>query len=101
MNLEKMQNAEKLKLCRRYYFGGFLALPFLWAVNAVWFVREAFFKPHFEEQAEMRKYVIRSTIGAVVWVAGIIAWNVIFQLNRASWGEVADRISYVIPTGIP
>ena len=21
MNLEKMQNAEKLKLCRRYYFG--------------------------------------------------------------------------------
>lgn len=30
-------------------------LPFLWAVNAVWFAKEAFSAPHYDEQKEIRR----------------------------------------------
>ncbi|KFM72160.1 Gamma-secretase subunit PEN-2, partial [Stegodyphus mimosarum] len=82
MDLRKMKNEEKLILCRRYYTGGFFLLPFLWFVNAVWFFNEAFRKSHYEEQKMIRTYVIRSAIGAFIWLAGLIAWIVVFQLNR-------------------
>lgn len=37
------------------FTAGFAFLPFLWAINAVWFFSDAFKKPHFEEQAQIRK----------------------------------------------
>lgn len=43
--------------------------------------------------------VILSGIGGVVWIAILTAWIIIFQTHRASWGETADRISFIIPTG--
>jgi presenilin enhancer 2 len=39
-------------------------------------------------------------IGTLVWTAIIAGWIVIFQLNRVSWGETADAISFIIPRGI-
>lgn len=45
--------------------------------------------------------VIRSMIGTVIWIAIITTWVTIFQLYRADWGETADRISFIIPKGIP
>ncbi|XP_021001874.1 gamma-secretase subunit PEN-2 [Parasteatoda tepidariorum] len=101
MDLRKMKNDEKLSLCRWYYRGGFFFLPFLWFVNAIWFFNEAFRKSFYEEQRMIRAYVIRSAIGAAVWAAGLITWIVIFQLNRADWGEFADSLSFIIPVGIP
>ncbi|XP_023241106.1 gamma-secretase subunit PEN-2-like [Centruroides sculpturatus] len=101
MDLRKMKNDDKLKLCRGYYIGGYFMLPFLWFVNFVWFFGEAFRKPAFEEQKQIRTYVLRSGIGALVWAAALLAWIVVFQVNRADWGETADKISFIIPTGIP
>ncbi|XP_054718603.1 gamma-secretase subunit PEN-2-like [Uloborus diversus] len=101
MDLRKLKNEDKLNLCRWYYRGGFFFLPFLWFVNAVWFFNEAFRKSHYEEQKMIRTYVIRSAIGAIIWAAGLISWIVVFQLYRADWGEVADRLSFIIPVGIP
>lgn len=34
--------------------GGFALLPFLWLVNVVWFFREAFIKPTYAEQLQIR-----------------------------------------------
>lgn len=34
---------------------GFLFLPFLWAVNTVWFFKEAFFKAPYNEQKQIKK----------------------------------------------
>lgn len=99
MDLQKVSNDEKLKLCRKYFYGGFALLPFLWLVNTVWFFRDAFFKEEFEEQKELRKYVIRSAIGAFVWTVGVVIWISIYQLNRANWGELGDKISFLIPLG--
>ncbi|XP_076137336.1 gamma-secretase subunit PEN-2 isoform X2 [Alosa pseudoharengus] len=54
MNLERVPNEEKLSLCRKYYLGGFAFLPFLWLVNVVWFFREAFVKPTYNEQLQIK-----------------------------------------------
>uniref|UniRef100_A0A672GLE2 Gamma-secretase subunit PEN-2 n=1 Tax=Salarias fasciatus TaxID=181472 RepID=A0A672GLE2_SALFA len=54
MNLERLPNEEKLSLCRKYYLGGFAFLPFLWLVNVVWFFREAFMKPAYTEQLQIK-----------------------------------------------
>lgn len=45
--------------------------------------------------------VIRSGIGALVWMVIFISWTCVFQINRASWGELGDQLSFVIPRGIP
>ncbi|RUS78844.1 hypothetical protein EGW08_013386 [Elysia chlorotica] len=99
MDLRRVNNAEKLVMCRRYYLGGFLVLPFLWLINSVWFFKEAFMKPQYTEQAQIKSYVIRSMIGCVVWLAALITWITIFQLKRVDWGTVGDDLLIVIPHG--
>ncbi|KAK2910377.1 hypothetical protein Q8A73_008092 [Channa argus] len=87
MNLERLPNEEKLSLCRKYYLGGFAFLPFLWLVNVVWFFREAFIKPTYTEQLQIKTYVKRSAFGLLLWVAVLTTWITIFQHFRAEWGE--------------
>ncbi|KRY24013.1 RNA exonuclease 1 -like protein [Trichinella patagoniensis] len=56
MNLEKISDKDKLRLCRIYFYGGFGMLPLLWIVNSMWFFYQAFLrKPHFEEQPVHKK----------------------------------------------
>ncbi|XP_067634009.1 gamma-secretase subunit pen-2 [Eurosta solidaginis] len=99
MDISKATNANKLNLCQTYFRVGLACLPFVWAINVVWFFDEAFRVPSYPEQEKIRKYVIMSLIGAFLWTAIIISWVVIFQTNRAEWGEFADHISFVIPAG--
>lgn len=101
MNLERLPNEEKLSLCRKYYLGGFAFLPFLWLVNVVWFFREAFVKPAYTEQLQIKTYVKRSALGVLLWVTVLTTWITIFQHFRAEWGEVGDYLSFTIPLGIP
>ncbi|XP_014467936.1 PREDICTED: gamma-secretase subunit pen-2 [Dinoponera quadriceps] len=101
MDLAKVPNERKLYLCKWYFRVGFALLPFLWAVNAIWFWKEAFVEPSYEEQKQIKKYVILSAIGAAIWATALLAWTITFQTQRAAWGEFADAISYIIPTGIP
>eukprot|EP00794_Sanderia_malayensis_P017361 gene17362-19096_t len=101
MDLKKVSAEEKLKLCRKYFYGGFAFLPFLWLVNTIWFLKDAFFTEHFEEQKGLRKYVAGSAIGTLVWIVGLAVWITVFQLNRASWGPFGDAISILIPLGKP
>ncbi|KAK3096589.1 hypothetical protein FSP39_001516 [Pinctada imbricata] len=101
MDLARVKNADKLDLCRKYYLGGFALLPFLWLINSIWFFREAFLKPAYEQQPQIRTYVIRSMIGTTVWLAIIVTWVTVFQTHRVDWGVIADRISFIIPRGVP
>ena len=99
MDLKKTPDAEKVRLSRIYFMGGFAFLPFLWLVNTIWFFREAFFAETYEGQSEVRKYVIRSGIGTVIWIGGLTTWIIMYQWNRASWGELGDKLSFLIPLG--
>lgn len=101
MDINKLSNPNKLSLCKKYFIVGFALLPFMWAVNAVWFLQEAFFKPPYPEQKPMRKYVVLSGIGALVWLAGLVSWCVVFSQKRSEWGEIGDKLSFVIPKGVP
>lgn len=96
-----MPNDKKLYLCKWYFKVGFAFLPFLWTINAIWFFKEAFRKPKYEEQQQIKRYVIFSSIGSVIWGIIILSWVIAFQVNRASWGEFADNISFIIPLGVP
>jgi len=101
MDLSKVKDERKRELCKRYFFYGIACLPFLWAVNAVWFYKEAFTRSAFPEQKDIKKYTILSAVGAIIWIIGILAWVVVFQTNRASWGAYGDDLSFVIPRGRP
>ncbi|XP_031620055.1 gamma-secretase subunit pen-2-like isoform X2 [Contarinia nasturtii] len=97
MDISRATNDRKLYLCKWYFRVGFALLPFIWAVNTVWFFDEAFRKPAYDEQKSIRKYVIFSAIGALLWAIGLAAWITIYQTNRVAWGEFADSISFIIP----
>jgi len=43
--------------------------------------------------------VIRSAIGAVVWLVIICTWNIIFQLLRTRMGPTGDYLTFVLPRG--
>uniref|UniRef100_A0AAV2MDE9 Gamma-secretase subunit PEN-2 n=1 Tax=Knipowitschia caucasica TaxID=637954 RepID=A0AAV2MDE9_KNICA len=101
MNLERVPNEEKLNLCRKYYLGGFALLPFLWLVNVIWFFREAFLKPSYSEQTQIKTYVKRSALGVLLWAVVLSVWITVFQHFRAEWGEVGDYLSFTIPLGTP
>ncbi|CAG9794616.1 unnamed protein product [Diatraea saccharalis] len=99
MDLNRLPNDKKLQLCRWYFKVGCVFLPFVWAVNAIWFFREAFLKSPFEEQKQIKKYVLLSASGALVWAVALIAWVTVFQLQRASWGATGDALSFIVPLG--
>jgi len=102
LSSQKVTDKDKLDLCKRYFFIGFALLPFLWAVNACWFFREAFLrKPAFPEQKQMQKLVLASGAGAVVCSALLVAWTATFVGHRAEWGAFADALSFNVPTGSP
>ncbi|XP_014250661.1 gamma-secretase subunit PEN-2 [Cimex lectularius] len=101
MDLKKVKNDEKLSICRFYYRAGFCLLPLVWLVNAAWFFKEGFVKPPYEEQKQIRKYVIHSAIGALIWAVVVATWVTVFQTHRVSWGELGDELSCLIPTGEP
>ncbi|XP_013195647.1 gamma-secretase subunit pen-2 [Amyelois transitella] len=99
MDLARLPNDKKLQLCRWYFKVGCVFLPFVWAVNAVWFFREAFVKPPYDEQKQIKKYVVMSGAGAVIWGVALAAWVTVFQLNRVSWGATGDALSFIVPLG--
>ena len=98
----KLTDNDRLSLCRKYFIAGFACLPFLWFVNAVWFSRQAFFrKPGFPEQKAIRRYVVLSGFGSLVWLIALLAWFITYVQNRQDWGEFGDRISFNVPLGQP
>ena len=96
----KVTAAEKVDLCRKYFYFGFALLPFLWGVNAVWFFKEAFLvKPEYPEQKELKKLVVISGILALISLTAFVTWVAVFAQYRSEWGATADRLSFNIPTG--
>jgi len=96
----KLSDADRLSLCRKYFFAGFACLPFVWFVNAVWFSNQAFLRsPAFPEQKAIRKYVVASGVGSLVWLAALLAWFITYVRNRPDWGWFGDAISFNIPLG--
>ncbi len=96
MNLDKASEEEKLVICRKYFIGGFFLLPFLWLVNAVWFMREAIKK---NGNPNIRRYVAGSLLGSIVWSAVVVIWISVYQTQRPDWGDFGHYITITYPYG--
>jgi len=101
LSSKKVTNEEKVSLCTKYFQIGFALLPFIWLVNAVWFFKEGFRKEEFEGQKTIKKYVILSAIGSLLWTIGFVSWIVVFSYKRVEWGAFADYLSFNIMVGKP
>eukprot|EP00731_Ephydatia_muelleri_P008621 Em0004g959a len=99
MNLDKVADDEKLRICRRYFVLGFYLLPAVWLANSVWFFKEAFLKRG--SNPLLRRYVAGSILGSLVWAAALIVWISVFQTQRQFWGAYGDYFSLTLPLGKP
>ncbi|KAI6230074.1 Gamma-secretase subunit PEN-2 [Aphelenchoides fujianensis] len=87
-NLERLTGAERLALCRKYFFIGLAFTPLVWLVNCVWFYRFAFCKHQDDADEEtevkpMRKYLVMSAVGN----------------RRLVGGHRRVAITFIIPMG--
>uniref|UniRef100_A0A914HNM7 Gamma-secretase subunit PEN-2 n=1 Tax=Globodera rostochiensis TaxID=31243 RepID=A0A914HNM7_GLORO len=107
VDLRKLNDAERLALCRLYFRLGFAFLPFLWAVNAFWFYRYAFGAAcqsaagaGNESITQMRRFVFWSAFGALCWTFIIAGWLLFYNMQRST-GQYAwlEAITLVFPLG--
>lgn len=97
MNLDRVSDDERVKICKRYFKIGWFLLPFVWLVNVVWFFKRAFItKP---THPVIRRYVLASLLGVVIWTLLVVGWTVVYQTQRVNWGVGGDYISLVVPYG--
>ena len=47
----------------------------------------------------LRRYVIYSTIGSLVWIILMVTWITCYQILRPDWGAAGDYISFNVPRG--
>lgn len=97
MNLDKASEEDKVKICKRYFIIGCFLLPFVWLVNSIWFFREAFIKKNGHPM--IRRYVLSSILGTLIWTAVLVAWTYLYQTQRPNWGAFGDYISVIVPYG--
>jgi len=97
MDLRKASPEERLSICSRYFYGGFAALPLLWAINAVWFAPYAFGP---DSDHRIRRMVIISGTLSLICLVAICFWITWFQNNRDETGTAFwDEMSVNIPKG--
>lgn len=103
MDMKRKNDVFKADLSRKYFLGGVAFLPFLWLINGVWFFKDAFLRDVSvsEDRRRIRRYVILSIVGCLIWSIGLTTWLVIFQTHRVEWGATADYMSFIIPVGVP
>eukprot|EP00245_Coleochaete_scutata_P006606 TRINITY_DN21109_c0_g1_i1.p1 TRINITY_DN21109_c0_g1~~TRINITY_DN21109_c0_g1_i1.p1 ORF type:complete len:119 (+),score=7.80 TRINITY_DN21109_c0_g1_i1:339-695(+) len=78
------------KLVRGYFYGGFLALPWLWFVNC-WYFWPVL---RYNTDSIIRSYLVRSAIGCAVFMAMVLPWTLSFMIGGKalvgkSWPKLA------------
>ncbi|KAL7061268.1 hypothetical protein AAHC03_09926 [Spirometra sp. Aus1] len=86
--METAAQCGRLRICRIYFYAGLAFLPFFWLVNSIWFFRDAFLSESTPDRRQFRLFVSLSIVGALLWFAGLLTWNLIYQSYRPSWGEL-------------
>jgi hypothetical protein len=79
------RDTEDLRTVKLMFFGGCLALPFLWVVAAARY-RKALY--HADAPPELRQYVWLCAVGAAVATVAFVAWVAAYQLAfvNSAWG---------------
>ncbi|EKU23175.1 hypothetical protein NGA_2091620 [Nannochloropsis gaditana CCMP526] len=98
------QDDAQVLLAKRFFVVGCLGLPWLWAVSVLYFwpklhgneTAEQTGQAHGDSnlnregprvaKSELRKWVNRSLVGAIVGFGLLFAWLIFFQLRWQKWG---------------
>eukprot|EP00041_Stephanoeca_diplocostata_P005275 m.59242 g.59242 ORF g.59242 m.59242 type:complete len:99 (+) comp15676_c0_seq1:128-424(+) len=96
MKLAKLTDEERVNISKKYYIGGFFLLPWLWIINTFWFFP---FAVKSGADPKLRKMVVYSAIGSIIWVIIIAVWVSQYQQNRVAWGETGDKLTANYPKG--
>ncbi|VDO38207.1 hypothetical protein V3C99_003691 [Haemonchus contortus] len=99
MDLNKMSDAAKADLCRKYFIIGLFGLPLVWLTNAIWFFGEGFLRPQTPTSIIIRKYVTLSALGVILWFFMLSAWEFVFQSYRSLGVAWADYLTFIFPVG--
>mmetsp|Transcript_2740 Transcript_2740/g.4185 ORF Transcript_2740/g.4185 Transcript_2740/m.4185 type:complete len:103 (+) Transcript_2740:202-510(+) len=77
---------ESVDAAKKFFFGGFFALPWLWLVSIMYFWRS--------EDLTVRKYVRWSLYGFLVYTMGFVIWIVVFRAALQN-GNMKDVLMQV------
>ena len=93
MNIEKMKASEIHDLNRRYFYIGFMFLPFFWLVNVLWIGPFAYWRMEpSQEKDDILRVTLYSAVGSLVWLAIVISWMAYFDTHSSLWDILAVRI---------
>uniref|UniRef100_A0A1X7SKD5 Uncharacterized protein n=1 Tax=Amphimedon queenslandica TaxID=400682 RepID=A0A1X7SKD5_AMPQE len=53
-----------------------------------------------EHRDTVRRYVLFSWLGALIWIAAFILWTSVYQTQRQNWGKSGIYLSFVLPGGV-
>jgi len=82
-------------VARKMFFGGCLALPWLWAVNCYYFRQHIFSGP--QSNPSIQKWVRKSFIGCIIMTLALMTWVIIFQTGWRNWGKSGTNLLLIIP----
>jgi presenilin enhancer 2 len=110
-----LSEEQQLRTAKRLFYAGWVCLPILWFYNVAYFfpviwgssspIQRHLQSPVEEEivvSAEymaLRKWIIYSFIGGILAMIPLVAWYVIYVIQRQSWGPLGDQLSLIIPKG--
>ncbi|XP_049412187.1 probable gamma-secretase subunit PEN-2 [Solanum stenotomum] len=87
-----LSEQESVDHARRFFKFGFLLLPWLWAVNCLYFwpvIR----RPSSYYHPDLRRYVVRSAIGFTVFAVILSSWALTFSIGgEGLFGHAWDKL---------
>ncbi|KAL2528120.1 putative gamma-secretase subunit PEN-2 [Forsythia ovata] len=88
-----LSHQDSVAYARRFFNFGFLCLPFLWAVNCFYFWPVLRHPNSHQSHPEIRRYVVGSAIGFLVFAVILSSWSLTFMIggNRL-FGQVWDKL---------
>ncbi|KAI9008594.1 hypothetical protein DFJ74DRAFT_362887 [Hyaloraphidium curvatum] len=81
---------------KRYFYGGFALLPWLWLFNFL-YVLPIIKRPNLKPA--IKHYAFASLSLSLIFFVALTTWFTWFLLNGSSLGPTGDKLSVVIPKG--
>ncbi|XP_068648742.1 probable gamma-secretase subunit PEN-2 [Aristolochia californica] len=86
-----LSEEDSLSYARKFFKFGFLLLPWLWAINCFYFWPVLRHPSSFSRL--LRRYVVQSAIGFVVFTVALFSWALTFMIGgERVFGRVWERL---------
>lgn len=94
----KLTNEQILNIAQKYFYLGFVFLPFVWIMNVLYLGEEVKRRSNVLDE-RVRRYIYFSLIGSLVWGMALIVWTILYAVNYKSWTILGEMLAVVYPRG--